>query len=298
MFKNISDKQGASLIFLSGVCWGVNGPFIEYLVHKKGCELDILIPYRFLIAGALMLCFCIFQKITTKELFTNKKDLIKLMLFTFFGIFISQYCYFYAVSLSGSAIATVIQFMAPIFIISIVCFEEKRKPTLKEIICFLLVFFGAFLLVTNGNINKLVITPLALVFCILSMVGAVGNSILPRQINKKYSPIFILGVSMEICGLILGLKNDILFRSFYIDFEILLVFFGVIFIGTICSFSCFMIGLKKIGAAKATILSSNVPVIATLLSYFWLGNSLYMFQIIGFILIILAIVLVFLKKVH
>ncbi|WP_267524224.1 DMT family transporter [Campylobacter sp. MG1] len=292
----MSNNQGAILVIFSGIFWGFNGPCIEFLTQINHVNLDAIIAYRFLIAGTLMLMLGYYKNLFTTKIFKNKKHLISLISFTIFGIFFSQYFYFYGVMLSNSAIATIIQFSAPVFIILIVCYEEKRIPTIKEFLAFILVFLGAFLLVTNGHLDKILITPFALLMCILSMVGFVANSIIPRKINTIYSPIFVLGISMSICGIVFFVSKGVWDIEVTLNLQILLAFFTILLFGTMFPFIFYMTGVNKIGAAKSTILSSSVPIVATLISHFWLKTSLGYIQILGFLLIFIAILITIIKK--
>ena len=290
--NNLSKNQGMLLVFLSGICWGFSGACAEYITRVRNFNIDILIPYRLLISG---FCLLIFYKIRYKKIdfsiFKHKYHLIRLLIYSFLGIFVAQYFYFYGVSLSNAAVATVIQFISPIFIILIVCIEEKRFPKITEVLAFSLVFIGAFLLSTNANFEKLLITPKALIICLLGMLGAVANAIIPRKISKIYSPILVLAYALIVSGVFSFIYNKVWQKTFDMDFMLLMAIFWVIFIGTIIALAFYIVGLNIIGAAKTTIISSSTPIIAAICSYFWLGTSLFIFQIIGFILIIFAILL-------
>lgn len=297
MFKDLSEKQGILIVFLSGICWGFSGACGEYIVNHKGLSVNTLIPIRLFAAGLLTLAFCKISGIGLHfAMFKNKKHLIRLLCFSFFGIFTCQYFYFWGISLSNAAIATVIQYTAPVFIILIVCAEQKRLPTLIETSALLLVLSGAFFLATGGDFDKLLISPKALFICFLSAVGSVGYSLIPRKLNSIYSPLPVLGFAMSICGFLFCLKEQIWAKDFNMDLELFLALFAVIVIGTVIAFGGFMIGLNAIGAAKASIIASNEPVAAAVIAYLWLGSALLPMQIFGFCLIMLAIFLTMIKR--
>lgn len=297
MVNNFSEKQGSLLVLLGGIAWGFSGACGEYILNKRGLSVDILIPLRLFLAGIVMLIYCKFRNIDLSYgVFKNKHHLIRLLLFSFFGIFFCQYFYFYGISLSNAAIATVIQYTAPAFIILIICLEDKRKPTLYEILALIFVISGIFLLATNGDFTKFVVSLKALFICSLSVIGVVCYSIIPRKLNKIYSPLPILGYAMLIMGFVLCLKEQIWIKSFAMDFSLFLAMFSVIILGTVFAFGTYMVGLNIIGATKASLIASVEPVGAAIIAYFWLGTSLESMQIIGFILIMLAIFLTILKR--
>ncbi|WP_267524059.1 DMT family transporter [Campylobacter sp. MG1] len=297
MSKCLNDKQGSLLVFLGGLAWGFSGACGEYILNNRGLSVDILIPLRLLLAGLATLFYCKISKIDLAfGVFKNKFHLLRLLAFGFFGIFFCQYFYFYGISLSNAAIATVIQYTAPAFIILIVCIEERKKPNLYEILSLFFVVFGILLLATNGDFTKFAITPKALFVCSLSVIGVVCYSLIPRKLNKIYSPLPILGYAMLIMGIVLCLKEQIWNKSFYIDLNLFLAMFSVIIIGTVFAFGTYMIGLNIIGATKASLIASVEPVGAAIIAYLWLGTSLDFIQIIGFILIMSAVFLTIIRK--
>ena len=297
MNQELNKKRGVLLVLIGGICWGFSGACGEYIVNHKGLDVNILIPYRLFIAGVLTLVYCAIRKIKLDlGIFTNKYHLARLLAFSLFGIFLCQYFYFYGISLSNAAIATVIQYTAPVFVILIVCAEEKRMPNIFENLALLCVIIGAVLLATNGDFSKLIITPYALFICFLASFGSVGYSIIPRKINKIYSPLPVLGYAMLICGAIFCLEERIWTKSFDMDLDLFFAMFSVIVLGTVVAFGTYMVGLNIIGASKAIIIAAIEPIGAAVIAYYWLGTELYFVQVIGFALIILAILLTIVKK--
>lgn len=293
----MTKNKGALLVFLGGICWGFSGVCGEYIFTQKGLSASFLVPIRLLCAGIIMLLFSYLRNIKINyELFTNKNHLISLIAFTFFGIFMCQYTYFYGVELSNAAIATVIQYTAPIFIVLIVCFEQKRMPNIYEILALICVLLGAVLLSTNAEFDKLVISTKALIVCFLSSIGAVCYAIIPRKINKIYNPLPILGIAMFVSGLCFCIYEQIWQYDVSFDIGLILAMLGVIVVGTAMAFGFFMVGLQEIGASKASLISSNEPLAAAVIGYLWLGTSLLIVQIIGFALIMLGILITMLKK--
>ena len=65
----------------------------------------------------------------------------------------------------------------------------------------------------------------------------------------------------------------------------------IIVFGTICAFCCYLEGVRRIGAAKGSILAAVEPVASTVLSVFWLGVPLIGMDIGGIALIVAAMVL-------
>ena len=98
---------------------------------------------------------------STKALFSNRHDVLQLVLFAFFGMGMSQLTYFAAVKYSNAPTATVIQYLAPVIIIGYTAAAQKMMPRRIDVVSIIVALVGTFLLVTNGNLNHLALSPQA-----------------------------------------------------------------------------------------------------------------------------------------
>ena len=65
----------------------------------------------------------------------------------------------------------------------------------------------------------------------------------------------------------------------------------IVLFGTLCAFCCYLEGVRRIGAARGSILAAVEPVVSALLSVFWLGVPLGGMDFAGIALIVAAMVL-------
>lgn len=292
-----NDVRGMILVFIGGIFWGFSGACGQYIFMNKGVGADFLVPYRLFLAGSfIILYYMISGKSLDIRVFKNKTDFMYLISYAVLGILLTQYSYFYGIELSNAAVATVIQYTAPIFIVLIVCHNERRKPTKFETISLLLVVFGTTLLATDGDLTKLVLSPYALFICFLSAIGTIFYNMLPIGINKKYDPVLMLGYAMIIVGVFMCFYNSVYKINVKVDIELVLAMLGVIVFGTVFAFGFYMLGLREIGPAKASLISSIEPISAAFFSYAWLGSEFGFWQIWGFIFIMFAILLIYFTK--
>ena len=73
-------------------------------------------------------------------------------------------------------------------------------------------------------------------------------------------------------------------------------FLYVVIVGTVIPFGLFFQGIKYIRATRASITSTLEPIVAGVVSYFLLGESLFFLQIVGGISVITAIFLLQAEK--
>ena len=181
-----SHQLGVLLTLVGGVLWGFSGVCGQYL-FSQGISADFLVPYRLLLAGAFIVLYYAFK--APKAVFaplTDVKLLAELLIYAILGLMMTQYAYFYSIELSNAAVATVIQYTAPVLILAIICLKERRAPRPLEILALLCAMLGVFFLATHAQISALVISPKALFWCLLSAVCVCVYSLAPTRLNATY----------------------------------------------------------------------------------------------------------------
>ena len=202
-----------------------------------------------------------------------------------------QYSYFRSIELSNAATATTLQYTGPALVLLWLALREKRMPTPKELIAVVCAMGGAFLLATHGDPSQMALSPKALLWCVLAAISIAVYSVQPRGIIAKYGTLPVTGFGMLIGGL--GLCA--VFRPWHIvgqwDAVTVIGMVYIIIFGTICAFCCYLEGVRRIGAAKGSILAAVEPVASAVLSVCWLGVPLIGMDIGGIALIVVAMVL-------
>lgn len=106
-----------------------------------------------------------------KEIFAiwkQKSDASKMILFGLFGMLAVQYTYFASIKEGNAAVATLLQYLAPIFITVYLLFKWNVRPSKIDYISITLSLVGTFLLLTNGSMHNLAVSTPAIIWGILS----------------------------------------------------------------------------------------------------------------------------------
>lgn len=284
------ELAGVGITLFGGALWGVSGACGQYLFEYKKATANWLVPIRLLIAGLLMLLFLLAKdKKTTISVWKSKKNAIDIIIYGLAGMMLCQYTYFATIERSNAGTATILQYLSPALIMIVVCITDKKLPKIEEIIAMICALVGVFLIATHGNISQLVISKDALFFGIASAVTVVIYNIQPKNLMKQFSTPLLLAWAMVIGGVALFIAFRPWVYKPIIDVKAILALAAIIFFGTILSFSCYMQGVKWIGATRASLYACIEPLVATLLSVFWLRVSFQWIDAIGFILIISTI---------
>lgn len=281
----------ASAIF-AAMLWGVSGAFAQFLFTEKGFNAEWLVTIRLLISGILMVLFGIVsQNKDIWAIWKNKKDAIQLVLFGLLGMLTVQYTYFAAILHSNAATATVLQYIGPVFIAIYLAIRLRKLPKPIEIIAIVFAMLGTFLLVTQGDISELKISPLALTWGIASAVAMAVYTLMPIRLLDKYSPIAIIGWGMLIASMGMSVLHPPHKLEGIWDTDTYLSVTFIVFLGTLIPFYIFLKAIKNIGPQRASLLACAEPISATIIAVAFLGVNFHPMDWVGSICIIITIML-------
>ncbi|MCJ0913724.1 MULTISPECIES: DMT family transporter [Mammaliicoccus] len=291
--------KGITLAIVGASFWGLGGTVSDYLFQHQHIDMNWYVTARLLISGVLLLCLF---KLTHEQhslfsIFKDKASIIQLLLFSIFGMFLVQYSYMASINYGNAAVATLLQYIAPVYII--IWYVLRKKDTFKafDLIAIILTIAGSFLLLTNGSIHNLMVAKSSIIWGIISGLSLAFYTIYVGNLLKKYPSVLVVGWSMLISGIFINFKAPI----WDIDIQLLngqtifYLLFGII-AGTTIAFFFFISSLNYLSAKETAFFGTIEPVIAILSSAIWLNVAFLPFQILGILLILVLILTISLKK--
>lgn len=296
MRKSIYVK-GILLALLAGILWGITGPLGQFLFDEKTITPEWLVTCRLIVSGTVILLGMFVKR--RWEIFTiwkDKKDAVHMVIYSVTGMMAVQYSFFVAVEASNGGTATVLQYTNPVMIILYLALFQKVRPKSKEVVAVLLALAGIFLLSTNGNLHTLVITPKGLFMGLLCAVFTCFYSMLPRRLMEKYDEVMVCGWSMFIGGIVLAIWKNPWKIGAGADYQVWGLFGMLVLFGTVIPFIASLKAIMLSGPMYANVLASIEPVVASFLTFLFLGTTFGGFEILGFGCIILTIVMLSLNK--
>lgn len=289
--------KGIVLALLAGILWGITGPLGQYLFDEKTITPEWLVTCRLIASGSVILLGLFLKR--RLEIFTiwkDKKDALHMIIYSVAGMMAVQYSFFIAVEASNGGTATVLQYTNPVMIILYLASFQKVRPKSKEVAAVLLALAGIFLLSTNGNLHTLVITPKGLFMGLLCAVFTCFYSMLPRRLMEKYDEVMVCGWSMFIGGIVLAIWKNPWEVGAGADYQVWGLFGMLVLFGTVIPFIASLKAIMLSDPMYANVLASIEPVVASFLTFLFLGTTFGGFEILGFGCIILTIVMLSLNK--
>ncbi|MCD0024123.1 EamA family transporter, partial [Streptococcus agalactiae] len=210
------------------------------------------------------------------------------LLYSIFGLVLNQYALLRAIHLTNAGTATVLQYMAPILILSIVCILNRQRPTSFEIIAIAMAILGTYMIATHGKLGSLAITPKGLMWGLGSAITYSIYILLPVKLIHEWGSTIVIGSGMFIGGILFSLVTKAWQYPLQINVMSILAYIGIIGIGTIFAYTFFLKGVSIVGAVKGSLLASVEPVSSVFLTVLVLGEIFYPIDLLGMLFIFLA----------
>lgn len=287
--------RGVVLTLVGGTCWGFSGTCAKFLMDGYAIDPVWLVWARHLGACGLFLAFaCVANRDKVADLVrTRGGDASSrvLLVLTALSTMANALFYLLCVDATNSATATVLQTLALVLLMAFACVTARRLPHARESLGVVLALGGTVLLATGGNLTRLAIPELGLVFGLLCALTYALYSGLPAKILPRWGSPLINGVSMLVSGLVLTVAIRPWEHMPQLDAAGIGWLAIIIVVGTFCAYALYMQGVRDLGPLRASMLGTIEPVSATVFSALWLGTTFTPFDITGFAMIILMVYL-------
>lgn len=287
-------KKGILLVLIGTTFWGIGGTVSKKLFSQYGIDVNWFVTIRLLLAGVLLLILQ-FLRNDRSQIFgvwKNKRTAVRLIIFGLFGMLAVQYTYMASINHGNAAVATLLQYLAPIIIIFYLILRRQTNLTLKDIITVLLSFTGIFFLLTNGYVSQLTVPIPAIVWGVLSGVAVAFYTLYAVPLLKKYDSLVIVGWAMIIGGFALSFVHAPWnFNASRLTSEAYFYLIFVIIFGTMIAFWFYIESLKHLSPKEASLLGCVEPLAAVISTVFWLKEPFGVIQWVGAICIIVMILL-------
>jgi len=286
-----ASKKGVLFIIAAGIMWGTIGIFVRSL-NRLGLEAMQIVFIRALISAVVLLGGVLIYdrkllKIKLRDIWCFAGTAILSILFFY-------YFYFVTIEKASLAVAAVLLYTAPIFVMlmSVVLFRERL--TGKKLAACAMAFAGCALVAgIFDGVNRL--SAAALLTGLLSGFGYALYSIFSRvALNKGYSSITITVYTFSIACLCLLPFTDYRAIGAAIAAEPLTsvpAALGLAMFVTVIPYLLYTAGLATVNSSKASIMASVEPVMACVVSVAVFREKMSFFGVLGIALVIAAIIL-------
>ncbi|MGF0468373.1 DMT family transporter [Lysinibacillus fusiformis] len=283
--------KGILFIVSGAILWGATGPLMEWLLNHTSLTVSFMLTIRLSVAGMILLTYLLLTGKNIFGIWQHKLWGRQLIVFGIVGMLGVQFAFVAAIHESNAVLATLLQFLAPIFVVAYVSLSLKKWPPKYQVIGIIGTLMGLFLLLTNASFNSLLISPKALLWGVAVGLTFAFYTLYPARLMREWNVLLVVGWGMLIGGLTLGIVSRVWLSdqwTVFTNFKTLLLMFALIFFGTV-AFILFLSSMKYITAVETSILSSIEPLTAMIISVIVFGTSLGFWQLIGVFVMLVCV---------
>ncbi|MFJ7407989.1 MULTISPECIES: DMT family transporter [unclassified Lysinibacillus] len=283
--------KGILFIISGAMLWGATGPLMEWLLNHTALTVSFMLTIRLSVAGIFLLTYLL---LTGKDIFCIWQQKLwsrQLIIFGIVGMLGVQYAFVGAINESNAVLATLLQFLAPIFVVAYVSLSLKKWPPKYQVLGIMGTLVGLFLLLTNASFDSLLVSNKALLWGVAVGLTFAFYTLYPARLMKEWNVLLVVGWGMLIGGVTLGIISRVWQSNQWIvfaDLKISGLMMALIFTGTL-AFILFLSSMKYITAVETSILSSIEPLTAMVISVIVFGTSLGLWQLVGVFVMLVCV---------
>ncbi len=283
--------KGIIFIVSGAMLWGATGPLMEWLLNHTSLTVSFMLTIRLSVAGMILITYLLLTGKNIFGIWQHKLWGRQLIVFGIVGMLGVQFAFVAAIHESNAVLATLLQFLAPIFVVAYVSLSLKNWPPKYQVIGIIGTLMGLFLLLTNASFESLLISPKALLWGVAVGLTFAFYTLYPARLMREWNVLLVVGWGMLIGGLTLGIVSRVWLSNQWVvftDFKTLLLMVALIFFGTV-AFILFLSSMKYITAVETSILSSIEPLTAMIISVIVFGTSLGFWQLVGVFVMLVCV---------
>ena len=274
--------------------WGLTWFFLKYSLVEMPLFAGLSI--RFLSAGIIFLSIHLIRK---KKILVSRK---MLFIYLQYGLINFSLCYFltyWGAKYVFSNLGAILWSLLPLFVAGMAhfCIPDDRL-NLRKALGMLIGLFGAILLLTQGeNLGEGEVT-LGLLAILLSVFLAAWPNVYLKMQNEKVDSYHLNGFGMSFAGLVFSVFYFLYERgqTIPLDFNNVGAVFFLTVPGTVLTWGIYIWLFNYLPVTQISYTAFYPPIVASLVGWLFLGESLPFVAIIGSMMIIGGGYLVVSKK--
>ncbi|WP_313236973.1 DMT family transporter [Sporosarcina ureae] len=284
--------KGIIMIIIGSMLWGATGPMMEWVLNHSEMSVSMMLILRLSIAGGVLLLLLKAKGIQVGRPMRQKLWLRKMVMFGVIGMLGVQFGFVQTIAHSDAVVATLFQFVAPVYIIILLSIFQKSFPPGSQVIGMVIALFGLILLLTNGSFSSISLDTTAIVWGIIVGFAFTFYTLYPVVLMAEWGVLLVVGWGMFIGGMTLFIIN---LPMFFMNLGVLLdgpamgMLLLVIIMGTL-AFIMFLQSMNYISPVETSVLSSFEPLTAMIVSVFWLGQAMGVWQLTGAAIMLVGVV--------
>lgn len=301
--KLVSSKQrypvsnyrliGYLMAIAASLLFGFNGN-LSKLLFNEGITPVTLVEFRMIVGGVCLLILLLGW--WRKGLILPRRHWGLIVIFGF-SIAMVTYTYFVAISLLPIAVALVIQFSASAWLTLGHALLNRRVPSPHVLVALALTLSGIVLITGLWQFQLAGMNGMGLLFAVLTLLATIAYMLLGQRVGQRMSSLTSTTYGALVAGVIWLCVQppwSIPASTWTPHHLILITLVGIL--GMAIPFALMLGALQRLDAPRVSIVSMLELVAGGVIAYFWLGQRLDAWQLVGGLCVLVGIVVLQYEK--
>lgn len=284
----MSHKSGYLFVMAAALLWAISGTASKF-VFTSGISPVELVQLRSA-GSAVILALLLGMRNPSFLRIAPKSTGYFVLLGTLLAI--TQFTYLFAISKTLVAVAILLQYQAPLVVALYTFFIVREKLPATTIVAMICSLIGCYLVVGGYNLNIFSMSKIGIISGLCSAVTFALYTVTSESGMRRYSPWTVLFYALTVAAIIWNIVYPP-FHAFGRSHAMTTwwwIFFVTLF-GTVLPFAFYNLGIQWIRPTHASVTATLEPIAAAIISYTFLDEILQLWQIIGAIIVITAIII-------
>lgn len=277
-----------ALILVAATLWGIISIFVQGLAEYGFSTLQI-VAMRVVISAVIL---TVYVAVKDSRLLRIRLTHIKYFIGTgIFSIAFFNWCYFTAIRETSVAVAAILLYTAPAFVLVLSRLLFGEKLTTGKIAALVGTFCGCSLVVG-------ILPGLAALIPVYGLAAGLGAgfgyalySIFSKYALQHYSALTVTVYTFWCAAAVMVPISELwAVQSLFFQWPVVAYCIGFSLFSTILAYWCYTTALSHIEAGRAAIAATLEPIVATLVGILFFDQVLSFWQLFGIILVIAAVI--------
>jgi len=280
-------KGAYALIITAATLWGIISIFIRGL-ESYGLTALQLVAIRAIISTCILLVYCVIaDKTLLKIRLADGKYFIGTGIFS---IVFFNWCFFTAIKETSVAVATILLYTAPVFVVFLSRIIFAEKLTKRKIVALGITLAGCSLVTGILPEGSGTVSFYGLMAGFGAGLGYALYSIFGRLALRNCRPITVTFYTFLVAAIVMLPVSGLLeVRTLFTNIPVIAYSIGFAVLCTVAPFICYTLAMTKVETGRAAIVATSEPIVAALVGTIVFGEMLNWWQVGGMALVIIAV---------
>ncbi len=275
-------------VILGAACWGFMGLFNRMLAAANATMGDRLVIRN---TGALILMTLVFLCVNRKVFHIQPRHLPIFLGSGALSIVGLSWVYFSCQMLCSLAVAGVLLYLAPSFVVLASAVLWKEKLTLRRALSVLIALLGCAL-VSGIMVGNLTVSLQGLLLGIASGLCYASYTVFAHYGLQHYGSYTMIYWTFVVAGLTSLLWLDVSsLQAVFCQPKGILGAVGLVVVATVLPYFFYTKGLEGVESGLASVIANVEPVVAALVGIFVFRETLTVWTVLGIVLVLFAAVI-------